>query len=42
MKEYNKPFIQDEEILIEDVIAISNGGDTDASDGFKIPSTDLW
>ena len=33
MKEYTKPLIEDEEIVLEDVIASSDGGSTE--DGVK-------
>lgn len=40
MKNYSKPFINDEEIELEDVIAASNGGDT--QDGIKVDPWDSW
>lgn len=43
MKEYLKPFIEDEEIELEDVIAASNGGSGDVDTaGVEDPVTSLW
>lgn len=43
MKEYLKPFIEDEEIELEDVIAASQGGEGDADTGGSGDSVgDLW
>lgn len=43
MREYLKPFIEDEEIELEDVIAASNGGAGDVdSDGLSDDASDLW
>lgn len=42
MKEYEKPNIIEEIIEIEDIIAISNGGEGSLDDGKKIPASDLW
>ncbi len=40
MKIYSKPFIEDEDIELEDVIAASNGGDT--KDGLSVDPWDNW
>lgn len=40
MKKYSKPFIEDEEIELEDVIAASNAGDT--KDGLNVDPWDNW
>ena len=43
MKEYLKPFIEEEEIELEDVIAASNGGAGNAdSDGKEDNIRDIW
>ncbi len=43
MRDYIKPYIEDEEIEIEDVIAISNGGKGDADTGGKVEDvTKIW
>ena len=43
MKEYLKPFIEDEEIELEDVIAASNGGKGNAdTDGLSDDLDELW
>lgn len=42
MREYNKPYIIEEEIEIADIIAISNGGSGNAESGEKVPASDLW
>ena len=42
MRDYEKPYIIEETIEIDDIIAISNGGSTDADNGDKVPATDLW
>lgn len=43
MREYLKPFIEDEEIELEDVIAASNGGAGNAdSDGNEDDIDDIW
>ena len=40
MKEYIKPFIEDEEIELEDVIAASSGGET--TNGQNVDPWDEW
>lgn len=42
MKEYEKPYLIEEQIEIDDIIAISNGGSGSANDGEKVPASDLW
>lgn len=43
MKEYIKPFIKDEDIELEDVIAASNGGEGDVdTSGQEKSVTDIW
>ena len=42
MREYEKPYIIEETIEIDDIIAISNGGSGSAENGEKVPATDLW
>lgn len=43
MKEYLKPYIEDEEIELEDVIAASNGGAGNADlDGDEDSIDNLW
>ena len=40
MKEYKKPIIEDENLEIDDVIAVSNGGDGDGKNVFS--ANDFW
>lgn len=42
MREYEKPYIIEETIEIDDIIAISNGGSGSIDNGEKVPATDLW
>ncbi len=44
MKEYQKPFIEDEEIELEDVIAVSGGtrGGVVDEDGDELDPSKIW
>ena len=43
MKNYIKPFIEEEEIELEDVIAASNGGEGNVDNGGQAGNvSDLW
>ena len=42
MKEYEKPYLIEDEIEIADIIAISNGGSGSAENGEKVPASELW
>lgn len=40
---YKKPEIEEEKIIIEDIILLSNGGDADGNkDGIKVKPKDIW
>lgn len=43
MKKYDKPIIEEENIELEDIINVSNGGDGNANkDGIRVKPSDIW